>query len=72
VSLGAFVGPFVGVTLMMAAVQRISTGLAQTFLAVSPVMIIPFMRVLFHERVGWQAAAGAVLACVGILLLFVR
>lgn len=72
ISLGALAGPVVGVVLMMVAVQRIPTGLAQTFLSLSPVMIIPFMRILYRERVGWQATAGALLACVGVSLLFLR
>lgn len=72
ISLGTVCGPVVGVTLMMVAVQRIPSGLAQTFLSTSPVMIIPFMRVLYHERVGWRATAGAVVACIGVSLLFVK
>ncbi|MCX6996099.1 MAG: DMT family transporter [Kiritimatiellaeota bacterium] len=72
ITLGALAGPFLGVTLMMVAVRHIPTGLAQTFLALAPVMIIPFMRWLYKERVRWQAVAGAVLAFLGVALLFVK
>jgi drug/metabolite transporter (DMT)-like permease len=69
---GAVVGPVVGVALLMVAISHIQTGLAQTFLALSPVMIIPFMRLIYKERIGFQAVAGALLAFIGIALLFVK
>ena len=70
--LGAIVGPVVGVAMLMVAIGHIQTGLAQTFLALSPVMIIPFMRLIYKERIGFQAVAGALLAFVGVALLFVK
>lgn len=70
--LGSVVGPVIGVAMLMFAISRIQTGLAQTFLALSPVMIIPFMRILYKERVGFQAVAGALLAFTGVALLFVK
>lgn len=70
--MGAVVGPVIGVATLMFAISRIPTGLAQTFLALSPVMIIPFMRILYKERVGFQAVAGALLAFAGIALLFIK
>jgi len=56
--------------IMMVAVRHISTGLAQTFLALSPVLIVPFMRWIYGERVGLPAAAGALVAFLGVALLF--
>lgn len=69
---GALVGPVVGVAMLMVAISHIQTGLAQTFLALSPVLIIPFMRLLYKERITCHAVAGALLAFVGIALLFVK
>jgi drug/metabolite transporter (DMT)-like permease len=69
---GSLVGPVVGVGLLMVAISHIQTGLAQTFLALSPVLIIPFMRLLYKERVGFHAVAGALLAFLGVALLFVK
>jgi drug/metabolite transporter (DMT)-like permease len=70
--LGAIVGPVVGVAMLMVAISHIQTGLAQTFLALSPVLIIPFMRLLYKERITVHSVAGALLAFVGIALLFVK
>lgn len=72
ITVGTIVGPVVGVVMLMFSIRHISTGLAQTFLALSPVIIIPFMRFLYKERVGFPAVAGAVLAFAGIALLFVK
>ena len=69
---GALVGPVVGVAMLMVAISHIQTGLAQTFLALSPVLIIPFMRILYKERITVHAVTGALLAFVGIALLFVK
>ena len=69
-SLGALAGPFLGVSLLLFAITRIPTGLAQTFASLAPVMIIPFSAALYRERITWRALAGALLAFAGIALLF--
>ena len=68
--LGAFVGPFVGVTLLMVSIKLISAGLAQTFVSLSPVMIIPFTAVLYKERISPRAIFGTLVAILGVCLLF--
>jgi drug/metabolite transporter (DMT)-like permease len=72
ITFGAFVGPVVGVAMLMVAISNIPTGVAQTFLALSPVLIIPFMRILYKERITVHAVAGSLLAFVGVALLFVK
>ena len=69
--LGAIMGPFLGVSLLMYAVTIIPAGLAQTFVSLSPVIIIPFSIVIFKERVSLRAMLGAVVAVCGVCLLFV-
>jgi len=70
--IGSFVGPYLGVIFLMVALQNIEAGIVQTFISLSPIMIIPFMRVIFKEPVKLRALAGAVIACAGIALLFVK
>jgi drug/metabolite transporter (DMT)-like permease len=69
-SIGAFFGPFLGVSLSLTAAQRIPTGVAQTIMSIVPVLIIPFVILIHHERVSLRAVAGAVLAVVGVGILF--
>ena len=69
-SLGAFFGPFLGVTLSLVAVQRTVAGVAASIMAVTPVLIIPLVVLLRRERVGLGGVAGAAVAVSGVALLF--
>ncbi|HYO14929.1 MAG TPA: DMT family transporter [Thermoanaerobaculia bacterium] len=69
-SLGAFFGPFLGVTLSLVAVQRTVAGVAASIMAVTPVLIIPLVILLRRERVGFGGVAGAIVAVSGVALLF--
>jgi drug/metabolite transporter (DMT)-like permease len=68
--IGAFFGPFLGVSLSLTAAQIIPTGVAQTIMSIVPVLIIPFVIVIHHERVSLRAVGGALLAVVGVGILF--
>jgi drug/metabolite transporter (DMT)-like permease len=70
ITLGAFFGPFLGVSLSLLSVQYINVGVAQTFMSVIPVLIIPFVIVIHKEKVSLRAVAGAVLAVAGVAILF--
>jgi drug/metabolite transporter (DMT)-like permease len=67
---GALIGPVLGVVLMMISLERIPTGVAQTFVATTPIMIIPFAAALHQDRVTPARLAAALLALSGVALLF--
>ena len=67
--LGAIAGPFVGVSLLNASVQRIPTGMAQTLAAIVPVIIIPFVIIVKKEHVTLRAFLGALVAVAGVAML---
>lgn len=69
-ALGAFFGPFLGVTLSLVAVKYTETGVAASLMATTPVLIIPVVVLLGRERTGLGGVAGAVLAVVGVAVLF--
>lgn len=69
-SVGAFFGPFLGVTGSLLAVKYTQAGVAATIMAIVPVLIIPPAVLLHRERVTPRAVAGAVLAVVGVGILF--
>jgi drug/metabolite transporter (DMT)-like permease len=69
---GAIAGPCFGVALLMFALQKTSAGLAMTFVSLTPVFVIPFTMILFKERISLRAVAGAIVAFIGLALLFVR
>lgn len=66
---GAISGPFLGVSLLNKAVELIPSGVAQTITSLVPVLIIPLSVWLTHDRVGWRAVAGAVVAVGGVAML---
>lgn len=69
-SLGAFFGPFLGVSLSLVAIHATATGVAASIMATTPILIIPLVVVLRGERVGIGGLGGAVLAVAGVALLF--
>ena len=71
-TLGAFVGPVLGVALLMLSMQYLTAAVSQTFVALLPIVIIPFVMVIHKERVSPRAALGAVVAVAGVAILFIK
>ncbi|PWB71119.1 EamA family transporter, partial [candidate division GN15 bacterium] len=67
---GAVFGPFLGVWSSLVAVSLIETGIAATLNATTPVLIIPTVILVFKEKVTLRAMLGAVVAVIGVALLF--
>ncbi len=69
-ALGALVGPVLGVSSSLLAIQHAEIGVASTLIALTPVIILPISYFVFKEKVGWQAIAGTLLAIAGVAILF--
>jgi drug/metabolite transporter (DMT)-like permease len=67
---GALMGPVLGVSASLLAVQHAEVGVASTLMALPPVIILPFSYFALKEKVGWQALLGTLLAIVGVAVLF--
>ncbi len=67
---GACVGPVLGMTLSLAAVQLSQVGIASTLMALSPVLLLPLARWLFKEQITLRAILGTGIAMVGVALIF--
>ncbi len=67
---GAVVGPFLGVWMSLVAVKYIATGVAATLNSMTPVMILPLVFIFYREKTSWRALVGAVIAVVGVAILF--
>ena len=68
--LGAFFGPFLGVSLSLMAVQLTEAGVAATLMSLTPVMIILPSALVFGDHITPRSVAGAVVAVAGCALLF--
>jgi drug/metabolite transporter (DMT)-like permease len=71
ISAGSFLGPFLGISLSLIAVQRAKVGIASTLIAISPLIIIPLSIIFRQEKVSWKEAAGAAVAIAGVAIFFI-
>ena len=69
-ALGAFFGPYLGVSLSLVAVRDTPAGVAASLMATTPILVLPLIVWLRRERVGFGAVVGAVVAVAGVVLLF--
>jgi drug/metabolite transporter (DMT)-like permease len=69
-AVGAFFGPFHGVSLSLFAVQRIDAGVAASLMATTPILILPVGVLAGRERIGPGGVLGALIAVAGVVLLF--
>jgi drug/metabolite transporter (DMT)-like permease len=69
-ALGALIGPVLGVSSSLLAVQHAEVGVASTLMALPPVIVLPISYFVFKEKAGWQVIAGTLLAIVGVAVLF--
>lgn len=68
-SVGAFFGPFLGVSLSLMAVHYAHPGVGAAIMSTTPVLIIPVAWAVFGEKPTTRAIGGAVLAVAGVVLL---
>jgi drug/metabolite transporter (DMT)-like permease len=69
-SLGAFFGPFLGVSFSLVAVKYTEAGIASTIMALVPVFIILPAVVLYKEKVTVPELLGAIVSVAGVALFF--
>jgi drug/metabolite transporter (DMT)-like permease len=67
---GAFIGPFLGVSLSLLSLQYTEVGVASTLMALPPIFLLPVGYFFFQERFGWGAVVGTILALAGVGGLF--
>lgn len=70
-ALGAFFGPFLGVSFSLVAVKYTQAGVASTIMALVPVLIIVPAVVLYRQKVTLREVAGAIISVAGVALFFI-
>ena len=66
----SFFGTYLGVTLSLVAIAYAKVGIASTLLAISPVLMLPLLRIVYKEVLSWKAMIGAFVAVGGVAILF--
>jgi uncharacterized membrane protein len=69
-ALGSLMGPLLGVSASLLAIQHAEIGVASTLMALPPVILLPISYFGFKERITWPAAAGTCVAIAGVAILF--
>ncbi|MDP4186194.1 MAG: DMT family transporter, partial [Bacteroidota bacterium] len=71
ITLGAFFGPFLGVSLSLMSIQYTSTGVASTIMAIVPILVIPASIFLFKEKVTIREVIGSIISVIGVAIFFI-
>jgi len=69
-SIGAFFGPFLGVSFSLLSVKHTTTGIASTIMAIVPVLIIPPAVIFFKEKITLKEIIGSLIAVGGVAMFF--
>jgi len=70
--IGTVLGPFLGITFSLVAIEYTKVGIASTLMAMVPVIMLPLIRYYYKEKLSWRAITGAFLAVGGVAILFLR
>jgi len=62
IAVGAFLGPFLGVTASLVALQHTAAGIVSSITSISPVLITPFSIAIFKEKVLPKEVLGALIS----------
>ncbi len=70
--IGSVLGPFLGITSSLIAIQHTSVGVAATLMATVPILMLPLVRIIYKEKLTRRAITGAFIAVAGVAVLFLR
>jgi len=70
-TMGAFFGPFLGVSFSLISIKFTEAGIASTIMALVPVLIILPAVVLYRQKVTFAEVAGAIISVAGVALFFI-
>ncbi len=69
---GSFIGSYLGITLSYIAIAHAPIGVASTIMSFQPILMLPISKIVHNEKHSWKSIIGALLAVLGIVLLFIR
>lgn len=70
-TLATITGPFIGVSLSLMATLYTSTGVAQTLMSLTPVLILWPSMIFFKQKVTALEVVGALISVAGVMLFFI-
>jgi drug/metabolite transporter (DMT)-like permease len=70
--IGSILGPYLGITFSLIAIQHTKVAIASTIMAMPPIIMLPLVKHFFKEQLTWKRIVGAVIAVGGVAVLFLR
>ena len=67
---GTILGPLIGMTLSLAAVQLAPVGIVSTLMSLGPLILLPLTHWVFKEHITQRAIVGTVVAMLGVAMIF--
>ena len=71
ITIGTLVGPVIGVSLSLFAIQHTQTGIASMLMGLVPIFIIVPSAIMFKEKIKARQVIGAVISILGASLFFI-
>ena len=71
ITIGAFFGPFLGVSFSLLSIKYTETGIASTIMAIVPVLIIAPAIIFLKQKVTVIEIFGAIISVFGVILFFI-
>ncbi|HPN37756.1 MAG TPA: DMT family transporter [Melioribacteraceae bacterium] len=71
-SIGAFIGPYLGITMSLIAVKHAYVGIASTLMSTVPVIMLPIVYFYYKEKLSLSSILGAFITVLGISVLFLK
>jgi len=68
--LTTFFGPFLGVSLSLMAIQYANAGIAQTLMALTPVLIILPYSLIYKQKIKFREIVGVTVSMIGVSMFF--
>jgi drug/metabolite transporter (DMT)-like permease len=69
--LGAFFGPFLGISFSLLSVKHTQTGIASTIMAIVPVLILAPAAWIYKEKITAVEITGAIISVAGVAFFFI-
>jgi drug/metabolite transporter (DMT)-like permease len=70
ITIGAIIGPYLGITLSFIAVTKTEIGIASTLLSTMPIIMLPLSYFFYKEKLSMVSIGGALVAVGGVAMLF--
>jgi len=67
---GTILGPVLGITGSLIAIANAQIGIASTLMSTMPIIMLPIVRYYYKEKLTWKAILGAMVAVIGVAILF--